>query len=228
MKATSDENSRQAAGRSNCYGLLALIFRDVPTPQMVSQLRSPPVAEVLSQFGYDAAKYLAGGLETVTQKLNEAYTHTFIGPGAHVPLYASVHHEGEGQLWGDSTVQVKNFVEKIGLSFRGNWDSIPDHVAIELEMMQRLIAHEAELLAKCASATAEHKEDLKKQLHRCIQFQGKFLRNHLSKWVPRFCDCVIEISDSPFYLKMTELTKSIVLSDIEQITEVPNQPCPTD
>ena len=48
-----DEWRRQAVSRSNCYGLLAVVFRDVPTSEVVMQLRSPPLAETLRHLGYD-------------------------------------------------------------------------------------------------------------------------------------------------------------------------------
>lgn len=213
--APPEDTARQASRRSNCYGLLALVFRDAPSPQIVAQLRAPPLAEAFSDLGYDAAADLAGDLEAVTDRLREEYTRTFIGPGPHVSLYASVHHKNEGQLWGDSTVRAKCFIEATGLSFEGNWDSIPDHVAIELELMQRLTAHEAELRAGGASVAAPPGEDPDEQLRRCLEVEEKFLLDHLRVWVPKFCDRVSGTSRSLFYREMAKLTKSTVLSDVE-------------
>lgn len=118
MSATADEWHRQAVSRSNCYGLLAIVFRDAPTEEIVAQIRTTPLAEVMSHLGYDAQKDLAGELGAVTKRLGEQYTQTFVGPGPHVSPYASVHHSDEGQLWGDSTVWVKRFIETTGLSFQ--------------------------------------------------------------------------------------------------------------
>ena len=205
----TDELSQQATSRSNCYGLLALVLRDVPTSEIISQLKTGSLAEALSHLGFDVTEELTGELEEVTQSLAGQYTETFIGPGPHVPLYASVHMEDEGQLWGDSTVWLKRFVETTGLSFNDHWDSIPDHITIELELMQRLAAHEASLWGKKNSG---------EQLSRCLKAQEQLLRDHLCKWVPRFCDRVLKVTASSFYQKMAELTKSVILSDIDQIT----------
>ncbi len=221
-RARPDDRQRQASDRSNCYGLLALTLRDELTPEAVAQLRSPPLADALGRFGCDAATDLAGELDVVTERLREEYTRVFVGPGPHVPPYASVHRDGEGQLWGDSTVQVKRFIEATGLSFEGNWDSIPDHVAVEFELMQRLTAHEAELWARTASAPAAEAKDVSERLRQCLRAQEAFLRDHLSAWVPRFCGGVLETSAGAFYRAMAGLARSIVLSDVEELSAAPS------
>ncbi len=226
MPATADEWHREAVSRSNCYGLLALVFRDVPTAEIVAQLRTTSFVETLSCLGQDITQDLAGELEAVTKRLGEQYTQTFAGPGHHVSLYASI-HRGEGQLWGDSTVWVKRFIETTGLSFRNNWDSIPDHIAIELELMQRLIAHEAELRVQVASAPAnEDKQKSIRLLQQCLQAQELFLREHLCKWIPQFYERVLEICPSAFYREVAGLTNAIVLSDVEHMATLRSaSPC---
>ena len=217
LLAQTDQKRQQAAGRSGCYGLLAIIFRDMPTPQVVAQLRSPPIAEALSDLDCDVAEDLAGDVEAVTERLCEEYTRTFVGPGPHVSPYASVHHDGEGQLWGDSTVRTKRFIEAAGLSFEGHWDSIPDHIAIELELMQRLTAHEAELWTQVTDSCADNGKDVTAMINRCLQVQEQFLRDHLCKWAPQFCDKVSDGSGGSFYREIAGLTKRLILADAEEL-----------
>jgi TorA maturation chaperone TorD len=217
MPTTADEWHKQAVNRSNCYDLLALVFRGAPTAEIIAQLMARPLADVLTHLGYDITQDLAGELDAVTKRLGEQYTRTFAGPGPHVSLYASVHHSGEGQLWGDSTVWVKRFIETTGLSFRNNWDSIPDHIAIELELMQRLTAHEAQLWGPGPPDPSHNGKNIDEQLSRCLQAQEQFLRDHLCIWIPKFCERVLETSTSLFYKEMAKLTKSVVLSDNEQV-----------
>lgn len=206
---------RLAATRSNVYGLLALVFRDAPTSQVVAQFRAPPLAGALSDLGYDAAEHLTGNLEAVTQCLRREYTRVFIGPPPRVSLYGSVHHDEEGQLWGESTVRMKRLVEGAGLSFQGNWGSIPDHIAVELELMQRLAAREAELWAQRAVAAERGTDDVGEQLALCLRAEGEVLRRHLSRWGARFCDRVVQEPTASFYREMARLTKALVLSDVE-------------
>lgn len=217
LSADADQKRQEAGGRSNCYGLLSLIFRDVPTSQVVAQLRSPPIAEALVDLGCDVAEDLAGDVEAVTEHLREEYTRTFVGPGPHVSPYASVHHDGEGRLWGDSTVRTKRFIEAAGLSFEGHWDSIPDHIAIELELMQRLTAHEAELWAQLVDTCGNNGKDVTALINRCLQVQERFLRDHLCKWAPQFCDKVSDKSGGSFYREIAGLTKRLILADDEEL-----------
>jgi TorA maturation chaperone TorD len=217
ISATADQWYKQAVSRSNCYGLLALVFRDTPTSEIVAQLRTPPLADILVRLGYDIVQNLAGELEPVTKRLCEQYTQVFVGPGPHVSPYASAHHDHEGRLWGDSTVWVKRFIETTGLSFRNNWGSIPDHIAIELELMQRLTAHEAQLWLSSLSGPSHNNKNLDRQLCQCLGVQEQFLRDHLCVWIPRFCERVLETSTSKFYTEMGKLTKSVVMSGAEQI-----------
>ncbi len=218
MPAMANEWHKQAVSRSNCYGLLAIVFRDAPTEEIVAQIRATPLTEVLSHLGHDIAQDLAGELDAVTKRLGEQYTQTFVGPGPHVSPYASIHHSDDGQLWGDSTVWVKRFIETTGLSFRKNWGSIPDHITIELELMQRLTAHEAELWIQLTSSPAsDDKQDSLRRLQQCFQVQELFLREHLCKWIPKFCERVLEISPSVFYQEVAGLTKEIIISDVEHM-----------
>jgi TorA maturation chaperone TorD len=214
LKNTTDQWHNQALSRSNCYGLLALIFRDTLTPETITQLRTPPLADVLNDLGYDVAQHLAGEIEAVTECLREQYTQTFVGPGPHISLYASIYCDNEGQLWGDSTVWVKRFIERTGLSFRNNWDSIPDHITVELELMQHLTAYEAQLWVPNSSLDSENTD---KQLCQCLHMQEQFLSEHLCVWIPQFCKRVLEASTSLFYQEMVRLTKSVILSDAEQV-----------
>ncbi len=207
----------QAISRSNCYALLALVFRDVLTPEVVAQFRSPSLSKSLGQFDSNVAQELAGDLESVAEHLRGRYTQTFIGPGPHVSLYASVHVSDERRLWGDSTIWVKKFIETTGLSISNDWDSIPDHIAIELELMQRLTDYEAKLWG---SYLLPETENTDKQLSQCLRVQEQFLREHLCAWIPQFCERVLQSSTSPFYREMAALTKSLVLSDAEEVKAV--------
>lgn len=215
--ASAEQRRQEAVSRSNCYGLLALVLRDVPTVKVVKQLGAPAFVKALSRLGYDIAQDLAGEPDEVRGRLSGQYVRTFVGPGPHVSLFASVHHSGEGQLWGPSTVWVKRFIEHTGISFAGNWESIPDHLGIELELMQRLAAYEADLWAGNEPGASD-KVPFDKRLDQCLRMQEQFLREHLCIWVPQFCRCVLKASDSVFYRKMAKLAKSLVVSDLEQVT----------
>ena len=218
--ARGDDMARLASGRSHCYGLFALVLRDSPTSDAIAQLRAPPLSEALSDLGYDPASDLAGDLEQVTQQLSEEYTRVFIGPGPHAAPFGSVYHEREGGLWGDSTVRLKRLIEWLGLSFQGNWDSIPDHVSTELELMQRLAAHEAGLWEAAGGHAEPAPADHEDELRRCLETEQEFLRDYLCTWLPKFCHRASSLASMPFYREIVGLAEQFVAQDLEQVDSV--------
>jgi TorA maturation chaperone TorD len=106
----------------------------------------------------------------------------------------------EGTLWGPQTVKVKKFIEAAGLRYDDSFDGMPDHLSAELEFMQRLASKEAE-------AWEEPNEDFATNI---LKIEGRFLDEHLSRWVDRFCDTVIRTSESLFYREFAEVTKGFI------------------
>jgi len=208
-----------AISRSNIYGLLALIYRDVPAPDTISLLKEPKLAKTLESLGFNFTETLSGDIEKVTDSLALQYTRTFIGPGPHISPYASVHLEKDSQLWGDSTVWVKKFIDATGLTFTENAGGIPDHIAIELELMQRLADHQA-LLCSQILTTSKNSKTIEDQLAKCIDAQKKFLDEHLNQWAPMLCEKILNASDSQFYQKVAKLTLTVISADIDHINTI--------
>jgi TorA maturation chaperone TorD len=128
----------------------------------------------------------------------------FLGPGSHISPHESIHYERDdgdwGRHWGASTVEVKKFVESLGLKYRENDTSIPDHISVEMEVMQKVIDKERE---------AWSKNNRKDALH-YLKIEKMFMEDHLSKWVPQFCDKVMSGAEMSFYREIAKLTKSFI------------------
>jgi TorA maturation chaperone TorD len=77
---------------------------------------------------------------------------------------------------------------------------MPDHLSAELEFMQRLATKEAE-------AWAEPNEEFATNI---LKIEERFYDEHLSLWVSRFCDKVIEMSEHPFYEGFAEMMKGFL------------------
>lgn len=71
----------------------------------------------------------------------------------------------------------------------------PDHIATELEFLSFMFAKEAKALFQ------EDKEARKT----CLSARGKFVRDHLSQWMPLFADSVAEHTQNDFYVRATTL-----------------------
>jgi TorA maturation chaperone TorD len=133
----------------------------------------------------------------------------FIGPGKHISPYESVHVgiEGGGLLWGGATVKVKKFIESSGFEYKSDYCGLPDHIAVEFEFMHKLTEKEGK---------AWKKNDNNMAL-RYLEYEKKFIDEHLSQWIPQFCDRVIQESRVSFYQQIAKLTKMYIANEQEQV-----------
>ncbi len=200
-----------AKQRSNIYGLLSLIFRTEISKQLLEELRSPAFLTILSEMGagFDD-DFLKIPEKKLVEDLAVEYARLFLGPGKHISPHESVHHERDdgdwGTLWGKDTVEVKGFIESLGLEYKEEYSGIPDHISVELEFMQRLLEEEA--------AAREKKDE--KGVQGFLEVEKLFFDRHLISWVPDLCDKVMEMADHSFYREIARVTKHFM--EFEKVT----------
>jgi len=138
------------------------------------------------------------------EELEAEYARLFVGPGRPVAHpYESVYREG--RVMGDCTLAVRQSYAAEGLAPEGH--SLPDHVAVELEFMAYLAQREAE---------ARERGDEEGALAYLRQ-QEAFLSEHLSRWLPRFCQRVLAGEAHPFYADLAQRTWHHVAQDMAQV-----------
>jgi TorA maturation chaperone TorD len=203
-----DENRTTAKHRSNIYGMLALVYRQEMTSDLLKHVKDPQFLGALKDLETEETE----GIETYFQKpeselledLTVEYTRLFLGPGSHISPYESVHHQREdgqwGKLWGASTAEVKKLIESTGLTYSEDFKGLPDHIAVELEFMQQLTLRE-ELAWMDADVDAAVS---------CRQAEKNFIEEHLIRWIPDFCEKVIQQAELPFYRALAALTHSFI------------------
>jgi len=206
------EMAGQAAQRSTVYGLLSRVFRKELTPELLRQIKDPQFMGVFYGLGVQLDdEFFSRPEEDLIEALAVEYTRLFLGPGRHVSPHESVHHDLQGgdwgKLWGKSTVEVKKFVETLGLKYKEDDHSIPDHVSVEFEMMQKVIEKEAAEWGKGSNAEALS----------FLKIEKMFIDDHLIQWIPVFCDKVIAQADHAFYREIAELTKNFIEFEKENI-----------
>ena len=200
-----DRKSESAAQRGNLYAVLAQVYRAEPALEFVRELATPDLARALSAAGAGDLGLFQTLDNGLIDQLAIEYTRLFIGPGPHVSPYAAVHLGGAGaSLWGPTTVWVLRFMEAAGFAFATAGNVAPDHVSIEFEFMQRLSAAAARRAAGDDGEAA-----------RLDALQAEFVGEHLSRWVPGFCDRVIAAATLPFYRGMAGLTADFIRSERE-------------
>jgi len=213
MTNSINENIKeQAEHRSNIYGLLAAIYRQEMTSNLLKEIKNPQFMGVLSNLGI---KLNNGFMKKPEQELLEdlavEYARLFIGPGKHISPHESVHHKRDdgqwGQLWGLSTAEVKKEIESAGLSYQSEFTGLPDHISVELEFMQQVIQAEEK-------AWQDGDRNLALVF---LEKEKKFIEQHLAEWIPDFCDKVIDEAELPFYGAMAELTKKFIAFEKSEV-----------
>lgn len=207
----------QTSIRSRLYAALAQAFRK---PEAASEENEEDsLTQVLQQaaVAFDAqalgqiADELIGSLEIPEDQAEQAlrtleieYNRLFVGPGRpQAPPYESVYRDPRGLVMGPAARAVERRYAEAGLALEPGYHDLPDHVATELGFMAYLATQEAEA----------QDEDTLAWLDR----ERTFLRDHLTVWLPRFCQRVRKASQHPFYAALAELTMTFVSLDVQRL-----------
>ena len=205
--------SDTAVARSQVYGLLTTVFRAEPSEAFIRDLNGPRLSGALSNLDIDLGETFRSSTEgKIAEELAVEFTWLFLGPGQHISAHESVFAEVDGQLgglWGAKTVEVKKFIETTGLDYESGFTGLPDHISVELEFMRKLSEWEAAKWSENDSENAKY----------CLTVQKKFTEEHLLKWVPQFCDEVIEKANMPFYREMAKVTRDFLQFDHDIINQ---------
>jgi putative dimethyl sulfoxide reductase chaperone len=196
----NQEKASEALSRSNLYGLLSRVTHSEVDAPLLAEFRRPEVAEALSEAGADISLALASvDDKALLEELAVSYTQLFL---MGVNPHGSV-QRGEGRLWGDSTVAANQFMEEAGLAVEGKSSLLPDHISLELAVMQQLTAEQAAALA--AGDTQRAGE--------CQALQGHYLKEHLGAWGPTFFARATEQAGHEFYRVLCRLGQAFLHSE---------------
>jgi TorA maturation chaperone TorD len=210
-----DENRTAAGNRSNIYGMLALVYRQEMSSDLLKQVKGTQFLEILTDLEAEGTEEIDAFLQKPEAELLEdlavEYTRLFLGPGKHISPHESVHHQRDdgqwGKLWGASTAKVKKFVESTGLTYSEDFKGLPDHIAVELEFMQQLTLREEQAWMNADADAAVS----------CRQTEKKFIEGHLVRWIPDFCKNVMQQAELPFYRALAALTRSFIEFEIQEM-----------
>jgi TorA maturation chaperone TorD len=212
MTPTGNDLAREAGARSDVYGFLARLFAGEPSRELIRELKTSPLADLLHELGIHLGdEFLRQDEEALAEDLAVEYARLFLGPGDHISPHESVHHRVEGGdwglLWSGETAKVKRFIEAAGVDYAPDYRGIPDHISVELEFLQKLTAAEG---AAWLEGSWEHVGD-------ALRLEEKFHKDHLMQWAPRFCEQIIEGARLPFFREMAGLLKAFLAFDEEAI-----------
>ena len=192
--------------REDIYGFIAGIFKEELKTEQIKEMIDTGVLNLFVDAGYDIDInfFINTPRQQIEEELAVEYASLFIGPGKHVPPYESIYiSDNAGRYWGECTVDMKNWVEHYGLQISKRFESLPDHISIELEFMQKVIEQERLGWEKDDIDTAK----------RCVEVERTFLNKHIIKWVPEFCEKTIEAASLDFYREIARLTRDFIMEE---------------
>jgi putative dimethyl sulfoxide reductase chaperone len=129
------------------------------------------------------------------------YARLFLGPGeALARPYGSFWLSGDKTVMQDSTLAVRELFRQGGLDLDESFNEVPDHVAVELELLYRLNFRGNEARQAGKSADVDAVEALER----------RFLDEHLGAWVGPFTAAVKSSASTVFYRQLAELTVRFV------------------
>ncbi len=193
-----------ARARARVWDLLARLYVSEPTAKLVEGLRSSCLSGLFRQI--DESRTEGAASETGEESLDDLvgdYTALFLGPGPHLSPHESVQRSEDpdkGLLWGQATVEVRAFMEGAGLALPEETPLIPDHISVELQFLARL--------AEAEAASWEEKDF--GQAKRRLEWQERFLEEHVAAWVPAFAQRVQDAAHTKFWRRVAQGTVQLV------------------
>jgi putative dimethyl sulfoxide reductase chaperone len=208
---TNDPSERpsQLQARAAGYGFLAWLFLVQPDHEFVTRLLAPDVQEGLLSLASAASSdakivigfkemvaYLAGdgsgSMEATCQALALERTRLLHGVERHdapPPPYESLYRSPE--LGGGISVlqAVAEFYREAQVEQSERQVDQIDYLGLELDLMRLLCEEENSCLKRGEADAANGFATL----------QQRFLQEHLLKWVPQFCELILNYPKAGFY-----------------------------
>ena len=218
-KATESEKLAELMKkRAATYGLLARLFRvevDRETLRQLQSMKFPTnTGNDLADKGYrQLYDYLKSAWEESITELAVDYVRCFIGHGVNgysaAYPYESVYTSERRLMMQEARAEVLQVMRDNNLH-RDRWNEGEDHIALELEFMQRLSLRTRDALLAGDEETAE--------IH--VKTQAKFADEHLLNWLPMLTTDMRQFAKTDFYLGLADLAMGFVQEDREVLAEL--------
>ena len=202
MEASASMLPRLEA-RAATYGLLARLVGGEVDEELLAALRGTQWAEDGQDACGQGEALMAGFFrsrkdtpaEDVLTELAVDFTRLFVvrarsAKKAAYP-FESVYTSKDAQIMGAARDEVRRLYSAQGLERDDTWGGnvAEDHIALELEFMQRL----------CLRAKYDLEADNFDGARGAIEAQGTFRARHLANWVGRFAHVMSECAQTDFY-----------------------------
>jgi len=215
MQATLTES---AARRSRTYWLLARLVLERPDVALLAELDSTlpiakeaaandePLADEVGRLSMAVRAALGDAKALEAQQVD--YTRLFGGIAKRHNLPAPFESVAlESRLMGDSTVAVEAAYREAGFDAPVPEAGPPDHLGAELRFLSLACYQEMEAWQARDRAAAAG----------WVERERRFLDEHLLAWVPRHCERLALVAETPFYRAVVSLIGRACLVDREDV-----------
>lgn len=213
---TEDEALRQLAsvneGRAKTYALLSRLFAREADGELLEALRSTRFPANTGNDKLDEGhRLIVGQLNTLWENsLSELaidYARVFLGGGidghsAAYP-YESVYTSPRRLLMQDARDEVLALYRSEGFDKAQSWTEGEDHIALELEYLQRLAER------TCAALSLGDEDEA----FRLTEVQLTFLRDHIIGWVPMLTNDMMRFAQTRLYRGLAFATEGFMEVD---------------
>lgn len=204
--------------RASTYGMLARLYRvevDEKTLEELQGMRFPTATgNDRVDNGYRLLyNYLRTAWDDSLLELSIDYVKTFIGHGVNgysaAYPYESVYTSERRLMMQEARAEVLQIYRENHMKRQG-WNDCEDHIAIELEFMQRMCIRTAQDLEEGNEDDAVAK----------LIVQRDFVRDHLLNWMPMLISDIEKFAATEFYQGVGELSMGYVEEDMALLTEL--------
>ncbi|MCI0475274.1 MAG: molecular chaperone TorD family protein [Anaerolineales bacterium] len=216
MDKTSEQDLQEIlSSRSASYAFLSCVYRQELTAQVLETL----IATTAARENADAGEadrvlnmYLRGlhnaDLKKVESDLAAEYAALFLNASQKpVHPFESVYTSEEHLLMQRARDEVLQEYRRAGLERIQEFKEPEDHIALEFEFMANLCNKTLEAL-QIQDKTAARAS---------LEWQKRFFDEHLSVWIPRFCNDLARLAQSGFYRGIALLTAELLETERETI-----------
>lgn len=204
--------------RARTYGMLARLFLKEVDEATLKELQGMRFPAATGNDRVDAGyrmlfDYLRLSWDDSVRELAIDYVRTFIGHGVNgysaAYPFESVYTSERRLMMQEARAEVLATLRENGLK-RGTWTEGEDHIALELEFMQRMSMRTAEALQAGDEDTAIKE----------LRTQRAFAHDHLLNWLPMLTADMDKFAQTKFYQGLGALTMGYVEEDAALLEEL--------
>lgn len=193
-------NNDNAIRRAQVYGFLAEAFL-YPRDNWTEDIGL--VIDIVRTLGWIDVRVTLPAVPFAELQATHRHAFGIAGSLCYETEYGLPHEYRQSQEMAD----IAGFYRAFGFNLGGQRRERPDHIAVELEFMYALALKEA---YTSETGIPEH-------LEICEVAQGKFLQDHLGRWIGLFAQSVAHNAPGSLFAALAQFTADFIRTDADRL-----------